>query len=83
MTSTEKNAKINAEQNEEQTESGKLPLTDEDVENVAGGGSKRTVKWFNNDKGFGYIEDTEAVEELLNYSGLDMKEFKGLEAQNQ
>lgn len=42
--------------------------------------SKGTVKWFNNQKGYGFITDAETGKDVfVHYSGLSMEGFKTLE----
>ena len=41
--------------------------------------SKGTVKWFNNQKGYGFISDESGKDIFVHYSGLDMEGFKTVE----
>ena len=41
--------------------------------------SKGTVKWFNNQKGYGFILDETGRDVFVHYSGLVMDGFKTLE----
>ena len=41
--------------------------------------SKGTVKWFNNQKGYGFITAEDGKDVFVHFSGLDMEGFKTLE----
>lgn len=41
--------------------------------------NKGTVKWFNNQKGYGFISDEEGNDVFVHYTGLSMEGFKTVE----
>ena len=44
---------------------------------------KGTVKWFNNQKGYGFIQDESGKVIFVHYTGLNMPGFKSLEEGNE
>ena len=44
---------------------------------------KGTVKWFNNQKGYGFIQDESGEDIFVHYTGLSMPGFKSLEEGNE
>lgn len=44
---------------------------------------KGTVKWFNNQKGYGFIQDESGKDIFVHYTGLNMQGFKSLEEGNE
>ena len=44
---------------------------------------KGTVKWFNNQKGYGFIQDESGKDIFVHYTGLNMTGFKSLEEGNE
>lgn len=43
---------------------------------------KGTVKWFNNQKGYGFIQDENGKDIFVHYTGLDMEGFRFLDEGN-
>lgn len=41
--------------------------------------NRGTVKWFNNQKGYGFISDEEGNDVFVHYTGLNMEGFKTVE----
>jgi len=53
-------------------------VSDDELEKAAGGAvPKGNVKWFNNEKGFGFTTDEEKEKEFLNNSGIDFRKSVG------
>lgn len=46
---------------------------------MEGNNNDRYSKWFNNQKGYGFISDSEGNDIFVHYSGLVMDGFKSLE----
>lgn len=44
---------------------------------------KGTVKWFNNQKGYGFIQDESGKDIFVHYTGLNTPGFKSLEEGNE
>ena len=44
---------------------------------------KGRVKWFNNQKGYGFIQDESGKDNFVHYTGLNMPGFKSLEEGNE
>ena len=44
---------------------------------------KGRVKWFNNQKGYGFIQDESGKDIFVHYTGLNMPCFKSLEEGNE
>ena len=44
---------------------------------------KGRVKWFNNQKGYGFIQDESGKDIFVHYTGLNMTGFKSLEEGNE
>ena len=43
---------------------------------------KGTVKWFNNQKGYGFIQVEDGKDIFVHYTGLDMEGFRSLDEGN-
>ena len=43
---------------------------------------KGTVKWFNNQKGYGFIQDEDGKDIFVHYTGLYMEGFRSLDEGN-
>ncbi|MBO7364836.1 MAG: cold shock domain-containing protein [Lachnospiraceae bacterium] len=41
--------------------------------------NRGTVKWFNNQKGYGFIQNEEGKDIFVHYSGVNMEGFRTLE----
>ncbi|MCR5179499.1 MAG: cold-shock protein [Lachnospiraceae bacterium] len=45
--------------------------------------NKGTVKWFNNQKGYGFISDENGNDVFVHFTGLNMEGFKSLNENDQ
>ncbi|MCR4763331.1 MAG: cold-shock protein [Lachnospiraceae bacterium] len=45
--------------------------------------NKGTVKWFNNQKGYGFISDENGNDVFVHFTGLNMEGFKSLDENDQ
>lgn len=43
---------------------------------------KGTVKWFDNHKGYGFIQDESGKDVFVHYTGVDMEGFRSLDEGN-